>query len=369
MTYKKTLFFIGKCLTINHEQHNKEIVETALKSNTIDWDSVVKVSTSHFVFPALYCSLKKADFLHYLPQDLVDYMKHITDLNRERNQQIITQAKEINELLLENDITPIFLKGTGNLLEGLYDDVAERMVGDIDFLVSKEEYDNTINVLSKNEYKGLSDNKHKFRHTRHYSRIIKKGRIAAVEIHDELITEKYFDSFNYDYISKHPFNVTDNIFTLNLKDQICLSIISKQINDCGYLYKQIALRNSYDIFLLSKKASAKEAITGLKRISQLMNFYLAITFMVFGKPKSLKYHSNLKTDNYINKFKKYLDKNPRFRNKSLKFFLYIKNKMNIYIKVIVNRDMRNWFIEKLRSKNWQKKKLIQFGLKKPKPNA
>jgi hypothetical protein len=68
MTYKETLFFIGKCLTINHEDYNKTIVEQKLKTNKIDWDSVVKVSTGHFVFPALYCNLKKANFLHYLPE-------------------------------------------------------------------------------------------------------------------------------------------------------------------------------------------------------------------------------------------------------------------------------------------------------------
>lgn len=107
MTYKETLFFIGKCLTINHEQHNKILVETELKSGNIDWNSVVKVSTGHFVFPALYCNLKRAEFLDYVPQDLVDYMIHITDLNRERNQQIIDQAKELNELLLSHNITPI----------------------------------------------------------------------------------------------------------------------------------------------------------------------------------------------------------------------------------------------------------------------
>ena len=64
-------------------------------------------------------------------------MKHITDLNRDRNKQIISQAQDLNTLLLNNNITPIFLKGTGNLLEGLYDDIAERMLGDIDFLFSK----------------------------------------------------------------------------------------------------------------------------------------------------------------------------------------------------------------------------------------
>ena len=37
---------------------------------------------------------KEADFLKYLPADLVEYMIHITNLNRDRNTQIIQQAKE-----------------------------------------------------------------------------------------------------------------------------------------------------------------------------------------------------------------------------------------------------------------------------------
>ncbi len=64
-------------------------------------------------FLRIYCNFKRADFLKYLPADLVDYMKHITDLNRDRNTQIIQQAQELNSLLLANNIRPIFLKGTG----------------------------------------------------------------------------------------------------------------------------------------------------------------------------------------------------------------------------------------------------------------
>ena len=101
MNYKETLFFVGKCLTISHEEHNKIIVENQLKSGNVNWDNVVKLSTEHYVFPALYCNLKRAKFLHYLPKELVNYMEHITDLNRERNLQIIEQAKEINELLFK----------------------------------------------------------------------------------------------------------------------------------------------------------------------------------------------------------------------------------------------------------------------------
>ena len=49
-------------------------------------------------------------------------MEYITNLNRERNEKIIRQARELNTLLLANNIRPIFLKGTGNLLAGIYED-------------------------------------------------------------------------------------------------------------------------------------------------------------------------------------------------------------------------------------------------------
>ena len=144
MNYKETLYFVAKCLTISLEDRNKKSIKKQLQSNNIDWDSVVKVSTAHYVFPALYCNLKRANFLKYLPADLVEYMKFITNLNKERNTKIITQVNELNKILLDNKITPIFLKGAGNLIAGLYEDIAERMVGDIDFLCSKGEYQKTI---------------------------------------------------------------------------------------------------------------------------------------------------------------------------------------------------------------------------------
>ena len=137
MNYKETLYFVAKCLTISLEDNNRQEIEKQLQSKTINWETVVEVSTAHYVFPAMYCNLKRVGFLRYLPQELVNFMEHITNLNRDRNTQIIQQAQELNILLLANNISPIFLKGTGNLLEGLYEDIGERMVGDLDFLFSE----------------------------------------------------------------------------------------------------------------------------------------------------------------------------------------------------------------------------------------
>ena len=260
MTYKETLFFVAKCLTINHEEHNKRIVEEMLQSNTVDWDEVVKLSTAHFVFPALYCNLKRASFLSYLPEDLVEYMKYITELNRERNEKIIAQARELNTLLLEHHITPIFLKGTGNLLEGLYEDIAERMVGDIDFIFSKEDYPRAVQFLTDNGYNPRpKQNKVKLWSTllvnsksRHFPRLIKKNKISGIEIHHSLIKKKYRHEFNYNFV-KDSIQLVENFSVMSFENQLSLSIVAYQINDYGFENKSIALRNSYDVFLLSKK--------------------------------------------------------------------------------------------------------------------
>ena len=160
MNYKETLFFIAKCLTISLEEKNRDEIEFILKTTNVDWEAVIKVSTSHYVFPALYCNFKRADFLKYLLADLVEYMKHIANLNRDRNTQIISQAKDLNTLLLANNIRPIFLKGTGNLLTGIYENIAERMVGDIDFIFSKEDYPKAITILRKFGYSEVENLKY-----------------------------------------------------------------------------------------------------------------------------------------------------------------------------------------------------------------
>lgn len=368
MNYNETLFFIGKCLTINHDQHNRIIVEKELKSKKTDWESVVKVSTSHYVFPALYCNLKKARFLHYLPEDLVEYMKHITDLNRERNKQIIEQAKEINQLLISNNITPIFLKGTGNLLEGLYDDIAERMVGDIDFLVSNQEYLTAIELLKIDGYTYVSNKKYHFPHQRHYYRIKKNNRISAVEIHDEVIKKKYINIFNYTFLIKDILK-KDNEHFLSDSNKLNLSIISKHINDNGRFFKDISLRNAYDVFLLSKKTNALQAISHLNSLSHHLNCFLASCFYTLGSINSLKYFKNKKTSKYIKAFFNSISKKRKTINKTITIYLYLKLRLSLFFKAFYSKKARIWLYGLLNDSEWQNKTLSNLKLKKTKPNS
>ena len=362
MNYKEILFFIAKCLTISLEAKNRQQIEKQLKSTSIDWDTVVKVSTAHYVFPALYCNLKRVDFLQYLPHELVSFMEHITDINRERNKQIITQANELNNVLLANNIRPIFLKGTGNLLAGIYDDIAERMVGDIDFIFSKEDYPKAIRVLREFGYSDV--NKHPFPVTRHYSRLQKENRIAAVEIHNELIIEKYTNEFNYSFVEKDT-QLIKGVTVLSYANKLNLSIIANQINDGGFHYKKMALRNAYDVFLLSKKTNAKDAMNGLDKLINPLNCFLATCYEVFNNVDSLEYNNTKKAVSYVSIFNSQFIKSKKTKrcHKIISIFLFFKHRLNIIYKAIIYKEYRVWLFKRVTDKNWYKEKGIQLGIK------
>ena len=365
MNYKETLFFIAKCLTISLEEKNRDEIEFILKTTDLDWDAVVKVSTRHYVFPALYCNFKRADFLKYLPADLVDYMKHITNLNRERNTQILQQAQELNSLLLANNIRPIFLKGTGNLLAGIYDDIAERMVGDIDFIFSKDAYPKVIKVLREFGYSAVPSLGYYRRHFRHFTRLQKENNIAAVEIHSELLLNKYINEFNYSFVNKDS-QVINGISVLSYANKLNLSIIAYQINDSGFYFKTIALRNAYDVFLLSKKTNAKEAVNTLNKLSHPLNCFLAACYEVFNTVDSVEYNNTKEAAAYLRDFKSQLNntsKNRRRHNR-IKNYLFIKSKIIDVYKNFLYTEFRIWLFNTLTNKNWYKRKLVQFGIRK-----
>ncbi len=350
MNYKETFFFIAKSLTISFEEENRGLIEHTLKTAKMDWELVVKISTSYYVFPAIYCNFKRANFLKFLPSDLVEYMEYITDANRARNNQIIKQVKSLNSLLLENGVKPIFLKGTGNLLQGLYDDIGERMIGDIDFLFSKKDFLKAINILKKDNYyipDGQLDYFHGFRH---YSRLVKKDNIAAVEIHKEVTLEKYRSEFNYDMISSDTQNINDFLL-LSFENQFSLSIISSHINDYEFNFTKFSLRNAYDVFLLSKRVDSKKIISGFLKLRTPLNCFLANCNLVFGDLESLAYFKTNESKNYLILF------NKSFNNKELGLttnlkLIYIKltRRFDIICRSIFNNKNRKWLINRIKTK-------------------
>jgi len=82
-------------------------------------------------------------------------MEEFASLNRDKNNEIIDQALAIASLLNQEGISPIFLKGTAHMLDGLFQDIGERMMGDIDLLVDENDMVRAAEILNQNGYEPL----------------------------------------------------------------------------------------------------------------------------------------------------------------------------------------------------------------------
>lgn len=355
MNYKETIFFIGKCLTVVSHKENKLVVENILQNQTINWDNIVKVSTAHYVFSTLYCIFKKVDFLKYVPEDLVEYMEHITNLNRERNEQILVQAKEINRLLLANNITPIFLKGTGNLLENLYVDIAERMVGDIDFIVSNQDYMKSVNILKDNGYYSEQESHNERTFHWHYAKLIKKNKIASVEVHSRILSKannKYFDIFKGEkkYYNKGTF------YFLNHKYKLLNTTLPKIINDNLYLLKTIPLRTMYDVYLISRLEKIQlPSINSKSKRQKLLN-YIACMELVFNT-SFIEETSKNKSKKYIKTYLNLLNNSKAEKLKiSCFYFLYLqKSRLSVLFNSFYDKEYRSYSIRRIFKKDLYKR--------------
>jgi hypothetical protein len=153
---------------------------------------------------------------------------------------------------------------------------------------------------------------------------------------------------------------------MSYSHQLCLSIFAKQINDDGMYYKNISLRNAYDVFLLSKKTAISNAYEGLTKLKNPLTCFVALCHEVFGKPTSLQYEKTKETERYVAEFYKLLD-NDILRasfQKKIGWMLFIKFRLAILYKSVFDKGYRTWLFKRVSDINWYREKLTKIGFLK-----
>lgn len=266
MTYKDLFYFTGQCLSLDeHPAFRETIIEQFTDARNIQNSSFkiqnfLQLCSDHLVIPVIYLKFKKHGILEFLPEDLVETLQTIYELNRERNEQILRQIDNITTLLNKENIQPVFLKGTANLLDGLYNDVGERMAHDIDFLVREEEYLRTAELLLKNGYQTEPNTQLDNRERMHYPILSKPGEVAPVEVHRMPVSKYYSAQFNAEMIfsRKKAIPGKPGLYVPSDPHKLIHAFIHGQLIDKGYAYKQSSFREIYDLYLLSKRTNVSQ---------------------------------------------------------------------------------------------------------------
>ena len=199
----------------------------------------------------------------------------------------------------------------------------------------------------------------------HHPRLCNDDHIAALEIHKEMVVEKYASEFNYKAIKNNI--IQNNGFSvLGYDDQKALCIFSNQINDYGFDYKTIGLKNAYDFLLLnSKELSTDFALRFNKLKTPILCFLASVNYMFGDIITNMYQDRNVKR--HLKQFKSLLH-SPRKRkiySKVIGIKLFLTSRLKVISSSFVNKEYRIWLLKRISDKRWQREKLVQLKLKKP----
>ena len=270
----------------------------------------------------------------------------------------MAQVEDITRSLNGHNIFPIYLKGVAHLLKGLYIDPAERMIGDIDFLVPADQMVVAAEILIQEGYIPLVQyHKESFNSIKHFPRLQNFDYVAAVEIHKEVLYHPKHTEFKGIEIinDKVEVSVSEGLaYVPSNKHLIIHNVYNNQINDKASLYGNIILRQMYDLSLLASYKDILEVAKEHKhRFNTFNNYYAEVAF-VFSSPKSVICTPTWRSNLFLKRINFYID-HPIIKQ-IIKTFIYFYTRIIRYITLpilsIFQKSTRRLLIIRLTNPKW-----------------
>ena len=354
---QETLWFIGKCLSLAVHPERAPEIQKILQSGNLSWESLVYQSSNQLVLPALYLNLKRNNLLSYLPEDLVDHLDDITHQNRNRNQAILKQVEEITVLLRTKGLDPIYLKGTAHLVDNLYEDIAERMLSDIDLLLEEKDARKAWQILKNSGYIEHHEfSEAAFGEHRHLTELTKDGEVASVEVHRRLLEGEYDKRFNWntvkEKIKKSPSSI--GALVLSDKDLILHNMMNTQMNDKANSMYKLLLRQSYDLMLLARRENPLLITKDFGHYFDKLNSYIALSADILGNPRGLTFENSPRIKRHIRHIK-LIWKYPsitNFLSKIYFIFFRIYRYISQFFLFFIRTSVRRRIINSLRNPDY-----------------
>tara|TARA_R110002073_G_scaffold128999_3_gene275104 strand:- start:64512 stop:65594 length:1083 start_codon:yes stop_codon:yes gene_type:complete len=358
MTYRQALYFVSSCLSLVKHPERRNEISKLITSGYVDWDLVVKFSSNQVVVPSLYYNLKQAQLLKLLPEGLELYFEEISNSNKQRNKALIEQADHLVNILEKHKIEFMFLKGMAHILEGLYLDIGERMVSDIDFLVTQDQVEKVVELLKEEGYTRLYEEGVQFK-SRHYARLIHKDFIGAIEIHWNVLDNEHASKLSPDLLFSNKQKI-GNYYIPSYAHQALHNMLNAQINDSSYKTGIILLRHVYDSFLLSFKPEVQSTLKNYKHDYYLKNLYLKLLHKLF-KAEVTLYRKSLFLNFLMLRYEFTTNRKLYKLEKRVTYFSFrLYNYPHRFFLILINRKIYKKTIKNITTKGWLKRHLKSY---------
>lgn len=111
------------------------------------WDELIQTAARHFVLSSMHDYIQELSAPHEVPVEITNVLSTVNDLNRERNEKIFANVREIATALNQAGIELVLLKGAAQILAGIYPSLGTRFLSDVDMLVAISNFPCAIETL------------------------------------------------------------------------------------------------------------------------------------------------------------------------------------------------------------------------------
>ena len=361
MNKYQSFTLLGKILALDTLPSHRETVVRGLQSKDMLWQGFVAAADQNLILQALYPKLNDHKLNDHLPKEVIEHLKFIFELTTSRNQQIILQSEKLNAILQKENIQPIFMKGVGNILDGLYRYPGERILHDIDILVRDEVFETAADILLANAYQSKQTYEpSKKDRTKHYPILYKAGEPVYVELHRMPVGNRFTRVFNTEtaFRDARPATVNSGFLVMSDEHKIIHNFIHAQFDHYGRVYARESLRNLYDIFLLSAREDLELVFRDFGHFRRTSSGFLDIVYDTFGNAPPKRLSPAL----FMHTFRKRFTWNLRYRFVGIASFFLIRSFLGYVgkpVRALWDKEMRTELANKICSPDWYKK---QAGL-------
>lgn len=243
-----------------------EWIQGRIAGGKVSWAKVATLASHHLVTPALYTAFRNLKTDPGIPEDFEAYLEGMHYLNTERNRSILAEVTLVTEVLNSHGVEPVLLKGVGSLVTGLYPDRGDRVIADIDLLVSAGQFESTLSALSRAGFRSIpklgkeGDKLWNSPYPGHHAPgLIRPDGPCVVEVHHSLWSSLEFRGVE-------PEDVIDESKPIELAQlraripadwhRFLHTIIHSQISHRHFNYGSMILRELWDSSLMMERFSA-----------------------------------------------------------------------------------------------------------------
>ncbi|MCB8994205.1 MAG: nucleotidyltransferase family protein [Bacteroidales bacterium] len=357
MNRLKIYHLIGRILALDHPQADKERVIQELQKLNFSWEKFINIADKHLVLQVLYPKILAHKLEDFFPAEVLEHLKYIFELSVKRNDSIMNQAESLSKLLSSAGITPLYLKGMGNILDGLYKNKGERILHDIDILIPRQKIYEAVNLLVKDGYQSNTKLKSEIRDSDHHFPILyKRGEPVYVEIHWQAVNNRYERILANDEIFRHskvPAGFSDCL-VMSDEHKIIHNFLHAQMDHRARIFAREYMRNLYDVLLLSDRKNPEDVLAGLTRYHRISSSYLDIYYDTFGIVPERRIVPGLFLHTYRFRYRLNI-RSKIFGRLSLLIIRMFLGYILTPIKAIGDKELRKLMIRKIQNPEWYRK--------------